>query len=330
MRLRSVIKEAVYGIVAASGLPPLVGAHRCGLVVLTYHSVGAAEEHPYLNRMPPDRFRDQVRYLKAHYDVVAILDGLDRLASGNALRYGERPMVAITVDDGYADSYDNVFPIACEEGVPIAIFLATDYLDCGRLPWPTRASALIHFATAKRFAIPSRGSLPSYLPIETPEQRQAANRALRDVLSHLDQPERDAALEDLIQDLAPADMRLLPPLTWAQVREMQGAGVVFGSHTHYHAWLDRISAAEVERELGEAKARIEAETGRSCDVIAYPNGNSDGRVRAATARAGYRYALTQERGINTVSLDRLAIRRIEVPYDELLGTFICRTAGFAA
>jgi len=104
---------------------------------------------------------------------------------------------------------------------------------------------------------------------------------------------------------------------------------VFGSHTRYHAWLDRVSAAEVDRELVDAKARIEAETGRACNLIAYPNGSYDASVRSATARAGYYYALTQDRGINTTRFDPLAVRRVEVPYDERLGTFICRTAGFA-
>ncbi len=137
-------------------------------------------------------------------------------------------------------------------------------------------------------------------------------------------------LADISRTLAPENMRLLPPLTWSQVHEMQNAGVLFGSHTCFHAWLDRVSVGELERELGSAKARIEAETRAVCDVIAYPNGNHDAAVRAATARAGYRYALTQERGINVTGFHPFAVRRIEVPYNERLGTFICRTAGFAA
>jgi peptidoglycan/xylan/chitin deacetylase (PgdA/CDA1 family) len=328
MKLRSAIKEAAYGVAAASGLPRLAGAHRGrGLIVLTYHSVGPAAEHPYLHRMPPDRFRAQLRYLKTHYDVVPVVEGLDRLA----LRYGSlsshRPMAAVTVDDGYADNYEHIFPIAREQNVPITIFVATDYLDSGRLPWPTRISALTHFASANRCYVPASEGSPVSLPIVTAEGKHAANRALRQALSKLDQPAREAALEELTRALAPVQMRLLPPLTWDQVREMQESSVVFGSHTCHHAWLDRVSAGELERELSVAKARIEAETAQACDTIAYPNGNHDEKVRAATARAGYRYALTQTRGINTECFEPLSVRRIEVPYNELLGTFICRVAG---
>jgi peptidoglycan/xylan/chitin deacetylase (PgdA/CDA1 family) len=330
VRLRSLIKEAAYGVAAASGLHRVADAHRGErLVVLTYHSVGPAEEHPYLNRISPERFRAQVRYLKTHYDVVAIDEGLDRLTCGATGAQLRRPMAAITVDDGYSDSYEYLYPIAREEGVPIAIFLATDYIDGCRLPWTTRASALVHFSTATRCPIPNEAAPAFSLPIETQTQKHAANQSLRQSLSRLDQAMRDAALDQLARDLAPADMRLLQPLTWAQVREMQDAGVVIGSHTRYHGWLDRVSAEEIARELGSAKERIERETGRACDVIAYPNGNHNSQVRAATARAGYRYALTQDRGINTARFDPFAVQRVEVPFDELLGTFICRVSGFA-
>jgi peptidoglycan/xylan/chitin deacetylase (PgdA/CDA1 family) len=329
VRLRSLIKETIYGAAAASGVVRVAGAHRGhGLIVLTYHSVGPAQDYPYLHRMPPDRFRTQMRYLKAHYDLVAIDAGLDALADTDPVMQRRRPMVAITVDDGYSDNYEHLFPIAQEERVPIAIFLATDYLDGHRLPWPTRASALVHFATATRCPIPNGAGSASSLPINTTAQKHAANKALRQSLSQLDQAERDAALDELVRELAPAGMRILPPLTWTQVREMQDAGVVFGSHTRYHAWLDRVSPEEIDRELRASKERIEAETARTCDLIAYPNGNFDARVRAATANAAYRFALTQHRGINTAHFDPLAVRRVEVPYNELLGTFKCRVAGF--
>jgi len=329
MTLRTIVKETVYAVAAASGVPRLAGAHRGGgLIALTYHSVGPAVEHPYLNRMPPDRFRAQVRYLKANYDVVAISDGLESLTSDGAGARRRRPMAAITVDDGYADNFQHIFPIAREEGVPVTIFLATDYLDSGRLPWPTRISALLHFATALHCPMPGGVSGRTSLPIGTRAEKSAAAGALRQVLSQLDQADREEAIDAISRALVPRDMQTLPPLTWDQVREMQAAGVVFGSHTRFHAWLDRVSDAELYHELSAAKARIEAETARACHALAYPNGNHDARVRAAAARAGYRHALTQDRGINAEGFDPLALGRIEVPFNERLGTFICRAAGF--
>lgn len=321
--LRALAKEAIYGAAAAAGLPRLAGAHRGpGLIVLTYHSFGPAQEHPYLHRLPPARFAAQLRYLQTRYDLVSLEQGLARLAAGAP---AARPMVAITVDDGYGDNYEHLFPIVRAAAAPITIFVATDYLDTGALPWPTQISALLHFSTAPN--CPLSNGAP--LPLQTRADKHAAGRALRQELRGLSHQARKNALQQLEQALQPRSMRTLPPLTWAQIRTMRDAGISFGSHTRFHGWLDCVDAAECERELSESRARIQAELQHPCTLIAYPNGNNNCAVRQAAARAGYRHALTQQRGINRTGLDPFALARIEIPYNEQLGAFACRVAGLA-
>lgn len=331
MNVRTLIKETVYAVAAASGLPRIAGSHRgAGLLILTYHSVGPAAEHPYLNRMPADRFARHLRYLKSRYRMVSIEEGLSQVAASRDMDRGGRTMVAVSVDDGYADNYSHVFPIVRREGVPVAIFLATDYIESGRLPWPTRISALIHFATVERCPIFVGDGPPVSLPLVTAAQKIFARQALHSALSWLDQTERDAVVAHLSRVLKPRNMVTLSPLSWGQVREMVDAGVTFGSHTRFHGWLDRVTSAELERELVESKDRIEAETGRSCYMIAYPNGNHNTAVRFAASRAGYRYALSQDRGINRFGIcNHLALHRVEIPFNELCGTFVCRVGGLA-
>lgn len=320
MTLRSALKETIHGAVALSGLARRAGAHRGpGLVVLTHHSIGPADRYPYLGRMPVTRLRAQIRHLRAHYDLVPLAEGLQRLATGNV----SRTMAAITVDDGYGDNYTELFPLLQEERVPATIFLATDYLDSGQLPWPTRISALLHHATARRLDIGGTA-----MDIASPQQRARVGRRLRQLFSGLDQDARKTEMDRLAKALAPREMTVLPPLDWDEVREMRDAGISFGAHTHHHAWLDKVSPAELARELREAKKRIETELAQPCDGLAYPNGNHDVAVRAAAAAAGYRYGLTQDRGINRAGTDPMALHRVEVPFDERLGSFICRTAGF--
>ena len=47
-------------------------------------------------------------------------------------------------------------------------------------------------------------------------------------------------------------------LTWAEVRELHRAGVLFGSHTVNHAKLTGLCHAELERELRRSKEKIES------------------------------------------------------------------------
>lgn len=325
MRLRQIAKESVYGLLAASGMPNRLGRHRgTGLTILTYHSIGPAEEYPYLNRIPPSRFAAQIHYLAQRYDVISLEEGLARLESGKT----SRAMVAVTIDDGYADNFEYAWPVLREVGVPATIFVATDYLDTGRLPWPTQISALLHYATAEALLLPEVARFPARLPLKSKQDRAIAGDVLRMALSCMDQPDRDATLTQMAEALAPRDMAVTPPLQWDQMRKMREAGICFGAHTRYHAWLDKVSPTELTRELRDAKLRIEAELDQPCEGIAYPNGNHNAAVRAAAATAGYRFGLTQERGVNRAGTDPMALHRVQIPFDERLGSFICRTAGF--
>ncbi len=322
MTVRAALKEIVYGLAHATGLPGLGRRmRRDGLTVLTYHSFGPAEEYPYLHRLAVARFTEQIAHLCRHYEIVALEDGLGRLAGPLP---GRRPLVAITVDDGYGDSYEHLFPVVRAAGVPVTIFLATDYLDTGRLPWPTRLSAILFHATVAKLAVPLA------LDFATRDQQLVAGRALRQHLSRLGHEVRETVLADIEQALSPAPFTPLPPLTWDEVREMRSAGVAFGAHTHYHGWLDRLSEPEIEAELTLSRQRIEAETGEPCRVLAYPNGNWSGAVTDAVRSAGFAYALTQDAGVNRgPDLRPLALRRIEVPFNERIGSFTCRAAGVA-
>jgi peptidoglycan/xylan/chitin deacetylase (PgdA/CDA1 family) len=81
-------------------------------------------------------------------------------------------------------------------------------------------------------------------------------------------------------------------LTWAELRELADAGWEIGSHTCSHPHLPTLDDAELARELGDSKARVEQQLGRPCTSIAYPYGDVDARVAAATEAAGYRAAGT--------------------------------------
>lgn len=84
----------------------------------------------------------------------------------------------------------------------------------------------------------------------------------------------------------------LHALSWDELRGLADAGWEVGSHTCSHPHLTRIGDTELERELTESKAVVERELGRPCRSLAYPYGDMDERVMAATATAGYEGACT--------------------------------------
>jgi len=118
-----------------------------------------------------------------------------------------------------------------------------------------------------------------------------------------------------IPELAGDDPSQLATMSWDELREHADRGVRIGSHAVSHPHLTRLSDDELRRELEDSKAEIEAELGRRCPELAYPYGEHDERVRAATQAAGYdrAYALRGSKG-DAYALPRADLyRRHTVP-----------------
>jgi peptidoglycan/xylan/chitin deacetylase (PgdA/CDA1 family) len=76
-------------------------------------------------------------------------------------------------------------------------------------------------------------------------------------------------------------------LTWSQLAELADHGWEIGSHTRTHPRLTTVSDDALDDELAESRSACERELGRACQSIAYPFGDHDERVVAATRNVGY-------------------------------------------
>jgi peptidoglycan/xylan/chitin deacetylase (PgdA/CDA1 family) len=102
----------------------------------------------------------------------------------------------------------------------------------------------------------------------------------------------------------------LATMTWDELRGIAADGVEIGSHTVSHPHLPRLSDIELDRELGDSRARVEDELGRPCRLLAYPFGEHDERVQAAARRAGYEAAFALAEGSDRAN--RHALPRIDL------------------
>jgi peptidoglycan/xylan/chitin deacetylase (PgdA/CDA1 family) len=103
------------------------------------------------------------------------------------------------------------------------------------------------------------------------------------------------------------------PADWPTVMAGLGDGFDLGVHSATHPSLPTLRDAELEDEVVASRATMHRATGRWPEFFAYPFGHWDPRVRARVHAAGYRGALTLDFGLNGVSADHWALRRVNVP-----------------
>lgn len=97
----------------------------------------------------------------------------------------------------------------------------------------------------------------------------------------------------------------------SQILALQAEGVEFGSHSHTHVSLAKVSPAEALDELTVSRAALEQLLGRPVTALSYPFSNQSREVRGLARRAGYRVCVRGKGRMNHRSTDVHALRRIK-------------------
>jgi peptidoglycan/xylan/chitin deacetylase (PgdA/CDA1 family) len=99
-------------------------------------------------------------------------------------------------------------------------------------------------------------------------------------------------------------------MTDQEVRALAENGVTIGSHTMSHSSLPDLDADELRYELRTSRARLEEVAQHPVDLLAYPYGHHDPRVRAEAREAGYRAGCTFLNGRFTPEVDPYRVPRL--------------------
>jgi len=137
--------------------------------------------------------------------------------------------------------------------------------------------------------------------------------------------DRPFDVPELAKEAADHPQRLVT-MRWSELGELAGRGFEIGSHTVTHPHLTTLTDAELDRELGDSRVRIEDELKRPCGLLAYPYGEHNARVQAAARRCGYTAAFGLWAGTepsNRYALPRIDLyRRDSLPRATLKTTFL--------
>lgn len=286
------------------------------LLIYTWHNVEGTWCFPNVPGRGITQFRRQLQVLKRLGAVVPLANALHDLSHGRPL---PARAVALTFDDGYRDSLELAVPVLESLKLPATFFLVPALLSDEVQAWWEVLSWAVR--RSGRTDIAWRGVT---VLLDGDQRRRAWADEVAEQLKLLNREDREHALAELVEVLAPAGA---PPsrlfLDWDDARELVRHRFAIGSHSQFHAILARETPQAQSWDLVESRSLLERELQVRVELLAYPNGRRqdfDDSTVAAAGAAGYTFGLSTMDGYNQRDTPRYEIRRTCIwPHHDVLG-----------
>lgn len=331
MRLTSpLLKRAVYPALHRTGwfnhsMPP------SGFSVVNYHGVIPQQysaEDAFLDGhlVSAEVFREQLKFLKANYDIVEPEEFRKFVEQGKPL---PPRAVLITCDDGLYHPLDEMLTVLREEMVPCLFFVTGT--SCSEQPGMLWFEELYHLMRRQNSA--SLGS-------QFQEAEGSGAKSFHDwwwsavrVASNFDAEMRTGWMQELRLrcESLPADFeKRFRLLNLSELKRLSDAGMSIGAHTCTHPILAVSSEQEARREIHEGRLQIEQAIGRPVWALAYPFGNpstmGDRELRFAR-QAGYSCAFLNVEHWEGQESNPFALCRTHVTSSMTLPEFAAHLSG---
>lgn len=291
------------------------GGAKGRLTVLIFHRVHAQPDPLFPGEVDRVRFDELLGWVRQWFQVLPLPQAIAQLRDGSL----PPRAAALTFDDGYADNHDEALPLLQKHGLPCSFFIASDFLDGGRMWNDTLVEAVRRCATS---ALDLRG-LPGLeelgcLPVVTLDDKRAAIAKLIARSKYL-LPEPRLAQVNAVAERAAAELPVDLMMRSEQVKALHDAGMQIGGHTCSHPILARLDAQAAADEIERNQRLLARLLGEAPQVFAYPNGKPGEDYRpdrdpGIVRELGYAAAVSTSWGAARRDTDPFQIPRF-LPWD---------------
>lgn len=300
-----VIKSVLHGLSPAGP--------RARLTVMIFHRVLPRPDPLFPDEIDAARFDRICAWVRDWFNVVPLDEAVRRLDEGTL----PARALAITFDDGYADNRAVALPILSRHGLTATFFIATGFLDGGRM-WNDTIIESIRRTAASRLNL---GDLEGFdcdsCAVGSLSEKKLAIASL---IGHA-KYRKPESREMLARAVARCASAILPDdlmMTSADVMALRTSGMQIGAHTVTHPILSGLPRELVQQEMAQSKAFLENLLGERVGLFAYPNGNPDKDLTAETVAiattVGFDAAVTTAWGSAGQMTHRMQIPRF-TPWD---------------
>ncbi len=338
--LKRLLREAWSRLLYYTGLWRLVDSLTPRrMLILAGHCVDDPATNaglPADMKIEPARLERILGVLGRRFRLETVTGGLEALRDGSS----GPSLVALTMDDGYADNERVLLPLLERAEGKATVYLEARVLTEGRVNWAHK-----WFWLLDRIGVaPAGRELAAELPAGELRTRFEAELArggrdlayrLKRVLKYEGGHEvRDGALDALFLRHGGDEAELAGRihLNPEAARALAASGrVELGGHTRRHEVLATLDAEQQREEIAGARSDLEElfgpGSGRS---FAYPYGRRwdfNGDSVAAVQAAGYGSAVTTHAGVVTAGSDPLRLPRWMIADETPLHLLVCEACG---
>lgn len=235
------------------------------LTILIYHRVLPEIDAIFPNEVTAERFDTQMSHLKRVFNVLPLSEAVARIKAGTL----PTRAACITFDDGYADNVTMALPILKKHGLHATFFIATAYLNGGRMFNDTVIESIRH--SPLRTLNLDELSLGSFDIANNKAKAHAIGQILPQIkYLPLDMREQTVARIAELAQSGPLPNNLM--MTTEQLKVLHATGMEIGGHTSRHPILAKLDDSTVCKEITEGKDFLETTLGEKISLFAYPNG----------------------------------------------------------
>jgi len=238
---------------------------RARLTILIYHRVLPARDALLPDILDAEAFAAQLELIRDCFQVMPLAQAVEELRHGNL----PARSACLTFDDGYADNLTVALPILQRFRMHATFFVATDYLDGGRMFNDTVIEAVRH-APSGQYDLRDL-NLGCY-QFQSLQDRIGAIRDILPEVKYLPFLVRNQYVADIAKRLGGASLPDHLMLSTEQLRTLHDAGMEIGAHTASHPILARLSDAEAKDDILRGKEHLERLLSTKIRLFAYPNG----------------------------------------------------------
>lgn len=296
------------------------GGRRARLSVLIYHRVLDTVDPLVPWALSAKDFSDEMETLRSFFNVIPLPEAIERLSTGTL----PPRSAAVTFDDGYRDNLTVALPILQRHRIPATVFVASGFLDGGRMWNDTVVEAVRSFTGRLDLGDLGLGCLD----LNTEAERVHAVSTLLQQIKYLPH-ERRASVADRIGERVGVNLPDDLMLSSDELRVLHASGIDIGGHTLSHPILSGLDDRSARHEIAENRERLTELTRAPASVFAYPNGRPGRDYSATHVRmvrdCGYSGAVSTAVGVSTLSADPYQLPRF-TPWEHQSTRFALRMA----